>query len=437
MAQHDMVVDNGTGAVVLADMQAALQALATCQSGAAPPLATYAGQFWLDTSVPPDGFLRQRNRDNTDWALVLGMPQQATDADIALRSPGRFLTPADVRTMQNAAFGYARNRIINGAMQISQENVAAAGTASDYHPADQWKMQFIGGAHSFQLVALMTPRGSPNRIRWTVTTAKPTLATGDWGVIIQLLEGVRVADFMYGTSAARRSILRFGFKGPAGTYSAGLVNSAGNRTYLAEFTISAGQANLDTEQLLLIPGDTTGTWLTDNGRGIQFRIGIASGTASIGVPGWQAGSMIGTGAMSNGFATLGNVFELFDVGLYLDLDGSGVPPPWSLPDYAHQLSLCQRYYVHAWSFYCGYNSGISGTFGVITGLPVEMRAVPGLSMVANLGQSAAFAASGTLTNLSSSWVGANKRFIREQRSHTATAESSALFSTQVACNARL
>ena len=113
MAQHDMVIDPGTGAAVLADMQAALQALATCQSGPTAPTTPYAGQFWLDTSVPPDGYLRQRNRDNTAWATVLGAPMQATDAEIAARAPDRALTPLDVKGMQNAAFGYARNRITN------------------------------------------------------------------------------------------------------------------------------------------------------------------------------------------------------------------------------------------------------------------------------------------------------------------------------------
>ena len=42
--------------------------------------------------------------------------------------------------------------------------------------------------------------------------------------------------------------------------------------------------------------------------------------------------------------TTGNVFELFDVGLYLDPHNTGIAPPWQMPDEAEELRACQRYY---------------------------------------------------------------------------------------------
>ena len=55
MPQHDMVIDNGPGAAVRTDMQAAVQALASMNAGPVEPTTKYAGMFWLDTSITPNG----------------------------------------------------------------------------------------------------------------------------------------------------------------------------------------------------------------------------------------------------------------------------------------------------------------------------------------------------------------------------------------------
>lgn len=66
MAQHDMVVDNAAGAVFRADLNAALQALASNNMAATAPSVTYGGMFWLDISTNP-ATLRMRNNVNTAW----------------------------------------------------------------------------------------------------------------------------------------------------------------------------------------------------------------------------------------------------------------------------------------------------------------------------------------------------------------------------------
>lgn len=67
MAQHDMVIDNGPGLVVRQDMNAALAALVSTSSGPVEPQVSVAGQLWLDTSVQPNGQLKQRNLTNNGW----------------------------------------------------------------------------------------------------------------------------------------------------------------------------------------------------------------------------------------------------------------------------------------------------------------------------------------------------------------------------------
>lgn len=68
MSQHDMTVDNGSGLGVRADINAALQALASLSSGASAPSPTFPTQLWADTG---NSRLKRRNAANSAW-LDLG-----------------------------------------------------------------------------------------------------------------------------------------------------------------------------------------------------------------------------------------------------------------------------------------------------------------------------------------------------------------------------
>lgn len=69
MSQHDYVIDNGPGAAVRGDINAALLAVVSLNSGPLAPTTTYAGQLWLDTSVGVQGTLKMRNLANTGWTF--------------------------------------------------------------------------------------------------------------------------------------------------------------------------------------------------------------------------------------------------------------------------------------------------------------------------------------------------------------------------------
>ena len=107
-----------------------------------------------------------------------------------------------------------RNRIVNPAMQISQENGNTVGTTNGFYPADQWTVVFgTTGVINIQRVQVMTPNGSTNRLRVAVPTADALLAAGEVLLIQQNIEGVRIVDFKYGSASARQGILRFGLQG--------------------------------------------------------------------------------------------------------------------------------------------------------------------------------------------------------------------------------
>jgi hypothetical protein len=70
VAQHDYFLDDSSGALFRADLNNALQAIITNNSGASAPSTTQAYQFWADTSAK---VLKQRNSTNTAWLNILSL----------------------------------------------------------------------------------------------------------------------------------------------------------------------------------------------------------------------------------------------------------------------------------------------------------------------------------------------------------------------------
>ncbi len=70
MAQHDYNIANQTGLEFRADLNNALQAIVTDNSGATAPSTTFPGMVWRDTSVSPS-VLKKRNDANNAWVTVL------------------------------------------------------------------------------------------------------------------------------------------------------------------------------------------------------------------------------------------------------------------------------------------------------------------------------------------------------------------------------
>lgn len=67
MAQHDYVIANQSGASFRSDLNNALSAVATNNSGTSEPSTTYAYQWWADSNT---GLLKQRNAANSAWITI-------------------------------------------------------------------------------------------------------------------------------------------------------------------------------------------------------------------------------------------------------------------------------------------------------------------------------------------------------------------------------
>jgi hypothetical protein len=70
MAQHDYNIANAAAATVRADINSALTAIATLNSGATAPATTFAYQWWFDTT---NNLLKIRDGANASWVTVASL----------------------------------------------------------------------------------------------------------------------------------------------------------------------------------------------------------------------------------------------------------------------------------------------------------------------------------------------------------------------------
>lgn len=80
MSQHDYAIANDTGANVRADLNLALAAILSMNSGASAPSTTTAYMLWADTTT---GLLKQRNAADSAW-ITLGTMASANLGLLAL-----------------------------------------------------------------------------------------------------------------------------------------------------------------------------------------------------------------------------------------------------------------------------------------------------------------------------------------------------------------
>lgn len=301
------------------------------------PSTPVDGMLWWESDTG-NLYIRYNDGDSVQWVIVGQMGSLTGLVRYDAAQGLDYLKQAQAR----ANIGdLKRNYIINGGMQISQENGSnVLAVVNGGYPVDQFYMaNTSGGGMNVSQVASLTPGGSPNRIRVAVTIADAAVAAGDVVQIRTKIEGLRLVDLMFGSASAKTIIVQFGCKGPAGIYSFALQNGAGTRSYIAEFTIAVGEANIDVVKSVVIPGDVTGTWATDNTTGMHLFWSLMAGSNYQNVLGWgTTGSA--SANQSNFMSTVGNTFELFDVGLY---EGAAAPP-FQVPDFASEYIACTRYY---------------------------------------------------------------------------------------------
>jgi hypothetical protein len=319
---------------------------------------------------------------------------------------GDSITFADGSTVGSGWAGF-KNRVINGDMRIKQRaNSSVFVTTDAGNFIDLLSFGCGTSANVSYSQSSDAPAGFSNSASVTVVTADTSLASGDYAYFQYKIEGNNIADFAWGTASATPVTLSFWAKSSlVGTYTAGLLNSGLNRTYMSNFTINA--QNTWEYKTITIPGDTTGTWLTDNNIGIRIRIGLAGGSNSIVANNqWVAGNGLATSGTVNWLATVGNTFSFTG----LQLEKGSTATSFEYRPFGTELALCQRYFIRV----TGRNHGYirhDGSFNSFFVLPTTMRTDQ---------PSATFNALGTFTNFQSATASSPSSFSVASESKAST-----------------
>jgi hypothetical protein len=244
-----------------------------------------------------------------------------------------------INNLNNQSF---RNCIINGDMRIDQRNAGASVTpATGAYTLDRWSY-YSTQASKFTVQrnagSVTPPAGYTNYMGITSTSAF-SIAASDYFIMTQAIEGFNVSDLSFGTANAKSITISFWvYSSLTGTFGGVIENSNQTRAYPFSYTISS--ANTWEQKSVTIAGDTTGTWVTDNGLGLWLMFSLGAGSTYAGTAGaWVGSQKLGvTGAVSV-VGTNGATFYITGV----QLEQGSTATEFERRPIGTELALCQRY----------------------------------------------------------------------------------------------
>jgi len=237
-----------------------------------------------------------------------------------------------------------KNRIINGAMVIDQRNAGASVTNvnGDVWTVDRWDAWGTAASKYTiqQNAGSVTPPVGFTKYLGVTSSSAYSVASGDYFVLQYPIEGNNIADLDWGTANAKTVTLSFWVRSSlTGTFGIIVQNGGGTRSYGLTYTISS--ANTWEYKTLTLAGDTTGTWSTDNSRGIGIRFGLGVGSSNnISAGSWQAANPWGVTGATSVVGTNGATFYITGV----QLEVGSTATSFDYRPYGTELALCQRYF---------------------------------------------------------------------------------------------
>lgn len=376
MAQHDYVIADGSGLSVLADLNNALAAIASGNSGNAAPSVTYPYMIWNDTL---NGLVKVRNASDTAWITVgvlgatnLGLAalSGATFTGPVTMPAGTFTDAVTVPSLNGGPLAGFRNRIINGNFDIWQNGTTFTGNE---YGADQWFHGRVGSTHTVSR-QVFTPGqtavpGEPEFYCRTVVAA--VAGAGNYSIQQQRIEDVRAfagqqTTWRFWAKATTTKTIAVEFVqhfGTGGSPSADVLGIG-----VAKFSIGTSWQSIPvTVTLPSISGKTLGT---DGNDYLGFTIWF------------DAGSNFNART-----ANLGQQNGTFDISQVQGEPGP-IATPFEQRPVRVELALCQRYRHNGNIYGWGY-AGSAGAVRIgVSYFPVEMRATPTITFPSATGNNA-------------------------------------------------
>jgi len=273
-----------------------------------------------------------------------------------------------------------KNRIINGAMEISQRGTSFTPTTDSTYTLDRWIARLTAASkYSVQQVSnSSTFVGFQNYLAVT-SLAATTVNSTDFYTINQYIEWQGWSDAAWGTSSAKPVTLSFWVQSSlTGTFGGSIWSYGSDANY--PFTYSIPVANTPTKISITIPGATAGTWNITNGGSVVVNFGLGVGSSFTGPAGaWVYGSYTrGANGAVNVVSTNGATWYI--TGVQLELGSSSTPFARAAGTFQGELALCQRYYQEFEPTARGIFSTTSQSNRDGYGLPVTMRAAPSATL---------------------------------------------------------
>lgn len=263
-----------------------------------------------------------------------------------------------------------KNRIINGNMLVNQRSgTITVNNANNNYGIDRWHGRGTASDGVFTTVQdTEAPTGFTNSAKITVTTADASIGTSERYEYRQRIEGYNIEDLAWGTANAKTVTLSFWVRSSVtGTFGGSFTNSAGNRSYVFSYTITS--ANTWEQKTITVAGDTSGTWLTNNGIGIGLAFSLGHGSDYVQNAGsWYASYEAAVTGQTNLIAT--NAATWYLTGVQLEVGENATP--FENRMYGTELALCQRYYQVISVTLSAFNTNGLVGFTFLT----EMRAAP-------------------------------------------------------------
>jgi hypothetical protein len=294
----------------------------------------------------------QDKNDAANWAIysISSFVDAGTYADVTVVYKGGNLAFADedqlwlqVFPKEGSVAADTRNRVINGAMIVSQEYAVDTSLTVNTFPWDQWQTSWVTGGSP---AAFARTIDGENYLRINSgLTVDVAIAATDIVYTITKIEGQNVKDFLWGTAAAKPAVLRFQARcATVSNLTIGVAVksgvTAGDRCFIKNIALTSAWQDF----VIPIPGDTSGTWKTDITAGILISFCAMAGANYAGGTdnAWNTGNYYGT--PGNIMAVVQSCMDIRKVGLHLDPNNTGFAPPFEVPDYSEELRKCQRYW---------------------------------------------------------------------------------------------
>lgn len=320
--------------------------LPTTGSNFLPPLTTANGQIWMSQGDKVIAVVLEQNPDVSTLRSELASETEGADGASLIGYYDEVNNvPTTVAEYLNSAPRPPNNNVIIGGDMTTnpfQRGTSFTAATNGQYLADrfQYNCVGVGTIDSSQAVDSPTVAESgffgTNCLKLQVNTPDTVLAATDHYGLSYVIEGY---DWTY--LAQRPFTLSFWVKGNLpGIYCVAFQNSGADRSYVAQFSISASMV-WEYVTVTVSASPAGGTWNYTNGIGcrVHFTLGIGTNFVTT-ANAWNNGNYLGTTSQTNAMSSNTNYFQIDRVKIEPGL----LATTWQPRLREIEQALCERYY---------------------------------------------------------------------------------------------